>query len=172
MDSAAEKVSGTNVKLISSYRSLTIAVSHVASASMGLQNIWERVASGQTSVIEGIIRSIPALISLATAIWTVVGAEKARTIASSIAHAVSSLGAAVPLLIAAAAAGTALALAAIASVPSREYGGRIWQTGPYLLHAGETIGGGTRTVNIYYPQFRSRSDMDELIERLRAAGVI
>jgi len=172
VDSAQEKVSGASLKMIGSYRNLAVTISHVATAGMGLENIWERVALGQMSVLQGILASIPAFISLATAVWTIVGAEKARTIASSIAHAVSSLGAAVPLLIAAAAAGTALALAAVASVPSREYGGRIWQTGLYLVHAGESVGGGARTVNIYYPQFRSRSDMDELIERLRAAGVI
>jgi len=172
VESAKEKVNTATGTMDVSYRRLASSISHIATAGTHLTNVWEQVAKGQIGIAEAVVSTIPAIMSLAASIWTLVSAEKARTIASSIAHAVTSLGAALPLLVAAVAAGTAMGLSAIATIPSREYGGRIWQTGPYLLHAGETVSGGSRTVNIYYPQFRSRSEMDELIGRLRAAGVI
>jgi hypothetical protein len=173
VDGAKEKVSTFGATGDLSFRRLAFSMSHLVTASMSLAYTWEAVAKGQKSVIEGVLQSIPALASLAVSIWTLVGAEKARAIAHAIATAIGSGGIAIPLLIAALAAGTAIGYAASAAIPSREYGGRIWQTGAYMLHAGETIGGGGgRTVNIFYPQFSSRSDMDELIDRLRRAGIV
>jgi hypothetical protein len=173
VDEAKEKVSTFGYTGDLSFRRLAFSMSHLVTASMSLANTWEAVAKGQKSVLEGVLQSIPAIMSLAVSIWTIVGAEKARAIAHAIATAIGSAGTAVPLLIAALAAGAAIGYAASAAIPSREYGGRIWQTGAYMLHAGETVGGGGgRTVNIFYPQFSSRSDMDELIDRLRRAGVV
>ena len=104
-----------------SYKRLAFSIAHVGTAALAMESIFERVSSGQMSLIEGALRLIPTLISLAASIWTVVTAEKARAVASAIAHAVSSLGAAVPLIAAAAAAGAGIALAATTMVPSGAY---------------------------------------------------
>lgn len=68
-------------------------------------------------------------------------------------------------------------------LPSKQLGGPILETGPYMLHAGEYVvpstiqggagggaGGIVNNVSINDPIFRNRSDMDFLINRLKRMG--
>lgn len=173
IDTAKEKVKAASGEMDISYMKLARSISSLTTAGLALEGTWSRVAEGQISVAEGALRSIPALVSLASAIYGVVGAETARTIAHSIAHAVASLGAAVPVIIAAAGAGAAIGYGAASMIPSRQFGGPIRETGPYFLHAGEYVlprGAAGMTVHIYYPSFRNRSDMDYFVNTLERMG--
>lgn len=71
-------------------------------------------------------------------------------------------------------------------LPGRQHGGAVLETGPYLLHAGEYVLPKetvreissfsshlsiTNNVTIENPVFRSRSDMDYLVDRLKRMGM-
>lgn len=137
VDAAKDKIKRSSGEMEVSYKSLAMNISHLATAGLSLQSTWERVAAGQMSVAEGAIRSIPALISLASSIWTVVGAETARSIAHSIAHALS--GPAGWAILAGAVGAAAVGIALASRIPRRHSGGDIWQSGPYNLLAGEHV---------------------------------
>jgi len=126
------------------------------------------------------------------AIWATVVAEKARAIAHAIANALSGPWGWAILAGAAVAAGTGIALAA--SIPSKQYGGLIEKTQPYLLHREEYVESIeerrhveevlsrvrelpsphtsiTNIVTIEGPIFRSKGDMDYLVDRLKRMGM-
>lgn len=132
------------------------------------------------SMFGGLMSTLSSLASLtqtaAAAEWLHVAALKAKAVAAAIAHGIASLGAALPLIVAAAAAATAIALAATTQVPSRERGGPIYETGLYRLHAGEYVLPASRPpVNIYIYGMSPReaeSTSDVIIDKLRRAGVI
>lgn len=129
------------------YLRLGTAIASVTTAGMSLESTWERVAKGQMSVIAGILRSIPAIASLAASIWTIVTAEKARAIAHAIAQALSGPPGWAILAGAAAMAGIGIGMAA--SIPSRQAGGPIYRTGLYKLEAGEVYRrGSSPSINI------------------------
>lgn len=111
---------------------------------------------------------------LSTAEWALTAAKKARTIASAIASAVESWGLSVPILAAAAIAGGVAITAALAAVPTHHYEGVIPQTGPYIMARGQHVtapgAGGGMTVNIYYPSFTDRGDMDYFVDMLKRMG--
>ena len=114
---------------------------------------------------------VSALHRIAASSFAVAIAEKARAIAHAIAHALSGpLGWAI-LAGAIAAAGIGISLAA--TIPSKQYGGVVERTGPYLLHAGEFVvpRGGAITINIYGAG-SPRATGDAVIDALRRAGVI
>jgi hypothetical protein len=69
--------------------------------------------------------------------WVLVAAKKALSIASAISHALEGPWGWAILAGAAVAAGFGLALAS--QIPSKQFGGSIERTGPYLLHAGEYV---------------------------------
>lgn len=126
--------------------------------------------------------------------WALTIAKKARAIASAIVIAVESWGIAVPIIIAAATAGAVGVAAAFTSLPSRQFGGPVEETGPYMLHKGEFVVSEegmpilrwtapfiarsktpaptpfTQNITINYPTFRKRSDIDYLADRLRRMG--
>ncbi len=134
-ESTTNKIASNNAKAEISYLRMATSVAGLSTAGLMLEGTWQRVSEGQMSMAEGMLRSIPAMVSMAAAIWTLVGASKAHAVASSIAHSISSLGLAVPFIAAAAIAGSAIALAAIASVPSMKTGGII--TSPTIALLGE-----------------------------------
>ncbi len=134
-EATTSKIAANNAKTETSYLRLAMSVATLSTAGLMLEGTWNRVAEGQMSMVEGMLRSIPAFVSMAAAIWTVVGAEKARAVASAIAHSISSLGLAIPLLVASAAAATGIALAATASIPTMKTGGII--TSPTIALLGE-----------------------------------
>jgi len=133
--SMTSKIEADNDKTDVSYKKLGLGVAHLSTAALSLESTWNRVAEGQMSVVEGALRSIPALVSLSSAIWTVVTADKARAVASAIASAISSGGATIPLIAASAAAGAGIALAATASIPSMATGAVV--TEPIVALIGE-----------------------------------
>ena len=110
----------------------------------------------------------------AVAEWLHVAALKAKAVAAAIAHGIASLGAAVPLIVAAAAAATVIALAATAQVPTE-------RGTPTMLRAGayEHVprqGFLTLVFDIHDNRFASDYDADRvgerIVDRLRRAGVI
>lgn len=134
------------------------------------------------SVFAAVLRVIQLL---STAEWALTAAKKARAIASGIAMSVESLGILSPVIAAAAIAGAVAVTAAFAAMPARELGGPIYETGPYFLHKDEYVLSPEQTrglfaapptaTNIYYidinyPVFRTRSDMDLLVDRLKRLG--
>ena len=128
----------------------------------------DTMAAGITKIVGAITGALSAI---ATSSFAVAIAEKARAIAHAIAHALSGpLGWAI-LAGAIAAAGIGISLAA--SIPSKQYGGVVERTGPYLLHAGEFVvpRGGAITINIYGAG-SPRATGDAVIDALRRSGVI
>jgi len=112
------------------------------------------------------------LIASTIAEWAHIAALHAKAIALAIVNALSGpwgwaiLGGAV----AAAAVGIALA----ASIPSKQFGGPIEHTGPYLLHAGEYVmpRGAPNILNFNFYGAASPRDADNVIDALRRAGVV
>lgn len=127
---------------------------------------------------------------LADASWVAVAAEQARAVASFVANAVSSMGLAVPLMLAGAAA--AGALAAYFMTRGHQFGGYMPEGGWAYTHPGETIfsksesmtlspvislpkmGAGAGSVinnySINDPMFRSHADLDYLLDKLKRMG--
>lgn len=106
--------------------------------------------------------------------WQVTIAEHARGIAHTIANALS--GPAGWAILAGAAAAAGIGIGLVASIPSRQYGGFIEKTGPYLLHAGEfVVPAGSKTSNItinIYGVTSPRETADAVVDRLRRAGLV
>lgn len=170
----SRRVVESSNKMNVSYKRLALSVAHISTASLALESTWRRVAEGQMSVVEGIIRSIPMMVSLASAIWTLVTAEKARAIASGIAHAVSSLGAALPMILGAASIASVAISALLTTMPSRQFGGPIPQTGLYQLHAGEFVlprGASPITINVY-GNATPHATADAVVDALRRARMV
>jgi hypothetical protein len=166
----ASKVSANTNTMDMSYRRLALTTAGIITNSVQLADIMHRMATGQMDAARGALMLGMNLLQLAAQIWVVVGAEHARAIAHAIAHGVGTLGLAVPLMIAAAAAGVAIG----AMIPSRQYGGPVFETGPYLLHAGEYVmqrGGSAVTINIYGAG-SPRETGDAVVDALRRAGVV
>jgi len=108
-------------------------------------------------------------------------AEKARAIASFIANAVATMGAAVPIMLAAIAAGTTALALHFAGV--FQEGGVVPRTGWAYVHKGELIIpphkmgfiGANITINVNNPTFTRDYDVDQMMNRiilrLKQAGV-
>jgi len=166
------KVGASTNTMDISYRRLLLTTAGMMTNMLQLGDIMGRMASGQMDLGRGAIMLGLNLLQLASQIWLVVGALKAQAIAHAIAHGLSGpIGWAI-LAGAAAAIGGALVLTA--SIPSRQTGGPIPQTGPYLLHAGEYVlprGPSALTINIYGAG-SPRETGDAVVDALRRAGVI
>lgn len=173
VDTAKEKIKASSAEMEVSYKSLAVNISHLATAGLALQGTWERVAEGQMSVAEGAVRSIPALVSLASSIWVVVGAENARAIAHAIANALSGPVGWAILAGAVAAAATGIALAS--RIPSHHYEGVIQETGPYIMAKGQYVStpgassSGT-TIHIHNLTVQTSSPRD-FVDKMRRLGV-
>lgn len=134
----------------------------------------DAMAAGITKIVGGVVSALGAIAS-SSIIVTI--AEKARAVAHAIANAVSSLGLAVPVMIAAAAA-AAVGIAAYTGaikLPSLQTGGYVKETGIYLLHKGEYVipkGSSTAiTINVYGTS-SPRETSDAIIDALRRSGVV
>jgi hypothetical protein len=112
------------------------------------------------------------------ATWLLAAAMNAYNIATMIAEALS--GPAGWALLAGAAVAASVGIAWVTgAIPHKQAGGPISETGPYFLHAGEFVipagkGAGTvinNNVEINDPVFKSRSDLDYLIGRLKRMGM-
>jgi len=155
-----------------SYRRLALTTAGLIANSIQLGDIMGRMAAGQLDLSRGAAMLALNFLQLASQIWVVVGAEHARAIAHGIANALAGPGGWMILGMAAAAAATAIALAA--EIPSRKFGGPIFQTGPYILHAGEYVmprGASPITINIYGAG-SPRETGDAVILALRRAGML
>lgn len=162
---------------------LVMLLPHMLRMSAAIVRIVEKHGEeiiAQAAVLAGDIRGAAAKMASAiatgaqeAATWLLTAATKAYAIAQAIADALTPLGWAVLAgAVAAAAIGVTLAM----TIPSKQAGGLISSTGPYLLHAGEFVSpAGTtgRTVHIYIsdPVFRSKSDLDYLVDRLKRMGM-
>ncbi|MCK4481716.1 hypothetical protein KAU55_00710 [Candidatus Bathyarchaeota archaeon] len=180
VDTVKQKVHASSESMGRDYLSLAGNVAHLGTAFMGLENIITRVSEGQMGLGEGMLKMLPTLMSLASASWAIVGAEKARAVATAIASAVTTFGASIPLQVAAATAAGLALTAVLTTVPSKQMGGYIPTTGPYLLHAGETVlpAGGTRNhfeIHVHvmggYPTLGHQIGRD-IIAELTAGGYV
>jgi hypothetical protein len=99
--------------------------------AMGLVTTATEASASASAVATGAIEA------QTDASWLDVAAEQARAMASFVANAVSSMGIAVPIMLAAAAA--AIGLTAYFLTRSRQFGGVISESGPYMLEEGETV---------------------------------
>jgi hypothetical protein len=155
----------SNKKTEVSYKSLASNVAYLSTAALSLESTWNRVAEGQASVAEGALRSIPALVSLGSAIWTIVTAQKARAVASAIAQAIEGMGTTLPVIAASATAGAAVALAATAAIPSMGSGGVI--TAPTVALLGE--GGETEIVS---PESKLREVFNQTLSQRQTTNYV
>jgi len=169
------KITHSSSQIEVSNRRLAFSMASVIANSVQLTDIIGRMYSGQLNLGKGALLLAMNFLQLIPAITTVVTAIKAMGIASAITQAISSMGAAIPLIIAAAAAAAGIAIAAYASsVPSYQFGGPIYQTRPYLLHAGEYVlprGASAVTINVYGAG-SPRETSDVIIDALRRQRVI
>jgi hypothetical protein len=123
-----------------------------------------------------------AIQALTAAEWLHTAALKAKSIALSVAHSLEG-----PwgwAILAGATAAAAIGIALAARIPSRQFGGPITETGPYLLHAGEYVlprasaaaGGVVLNVDARGSTFSSHYDADKLANRildvLKRAGMV
>lgn len=149
--------------------------------AVGLLNTVEGVSATTTAAADAArSASLGSYVASTLAAWGHAAAVQASNIAQAIASALTGPYGWAILAGAAIAAATALAWIT-GAIPSKQYGGPVLETGPYLLHAGEYVtpsaastsaGGGTTIINapINDPVFRNRSDMDYLINRLKRMG--
>jgi hypothetical protein len=164
------KVAASSGAMEISQRRLMLVSAGLIMNSVQLADIFDRMAKGQMDIGRGALMLAMNFLQLASQIWVVVGAENARAIAHSIANALSGPAGWAILAGAAAAVGVGFALAS--QIPSKQYGGSIETTGPYLLHAGEFVlprGSGGITVNVYgagSPQETANT----VVETLRRSG--
>ena len=130
------------------------------------------------SIFGGLMSTLSSLTRLtqtaAAAEWLHVAALKAKAVAAAIAHGIASLGAAVPLIVAAAVAATAIALAATAQVPSERGTPTMLAAGAYEhVPRRQAL---TLVFDIHDNRFASDYDADRagdrIVDRLRRAGVI
>jgi len=170
---SANKVTAASNQMDVSYKRLALTTAGLMTNALQLSDIWTRMASGQMDLARGAIMLGLNFLQLATQIWTIVGAEHARAIAHAVAHALSGPPGWVILGVAAGIAAGAIAYAA-ATIPSKQFGGPIYETRPYLLHAGEYVlprGASAVTINIYGAG-SPRQTSDAIIDALRRNRVI
>lgn len=170
----SNKVTRENDKMEVSNRSLAFSMASVIANSVQLGDIMNRLVTGQIDAGRGALLLAMNFLQLLPAINTIITALKGLGVASAITSAISTMGASLPLIIAAAAVAGTVALAAYAAIPSRQMGGSIYQTGPYLLHAGEYVvprGASPITINIYGGG-SPRETGDAVVDALRRAGVV
>lgn len=158
--------------------------------SVQLGDIMDRMAKGQMDLGRGAVMLTMNFLQLASQVyalmtaewaeaaasWAVTIAKKAEAVALGIVHALSAPWGWAILAGAAVAAAGVYALAE--SIPSRQYGGPIHETGPYLLHAGEYVlpKDSGRTIHIgsiIIQEARTpRETGDAVVDALRRAGSI
>lgn len=157
-----------------SYRQLGVSIAHVGTAALAAESVFERLYSGQINIVEATIRLLPVFISLTSSLWTIVKALKGVAIAQSIVHALS--GPAGWAILAGAAVAAVAAYALVTQIPSRQFGGPIYETGLYKLHAGEYVLSRNRspvTINIYGMSPREAESISQVIvDRLRRIGAV
>lgn len=107
------------------------------------------------------------------AIWAEVVALKAKIAAWITAHSVATLGLGLAAIGAAIGGAALLTGGVLGGIPSKQFGGLITETGPYLLHRGETVippGSTDRSIHIanmtVYPH-----DAKDFIHKMRALGI-
>lgn len=200
-----DKVASSSAKMQTNYRSLMMVTAGVISNSVQLGDIMDRIAKGQLDLGKGALLLTMNFIQLASQIyylskvhWAAVAAgaahvatmvaqkaaslalaivEGARAVAHFIANAVATMGIAVPVMIAAAAASAALGGYLIATHMAE--GGLV--TGPTLALLGERgpelvtplskLSGAT--INLTINESRTpRETGDAVIDALRRRGVI
>lgn len=179
----AAGIESSTQKMDVNYTRLGMNIAHISTAALSLESTWDRVARGQTSLAEGIVRSIPAFVSLTSAAWTVVTAEKARALAHAIAHAVAN-PLAIPVIAASAAAAAAIVSATTSRVPAMKKGGIVVQPtialvgeeGPEAIIPLKSMRRETPSVTNYNitikePVFRNRRDMLFMISKLKRLGL-
>ena len=188
VDSAKEKVRDATYDMGTNFLSTARDVSYLATAFIGLESTVDRAMRGQIGLGEASLRLIPTFVSLTAAIWSIVGAEEARAVASAIAQAITTGGLSLPLTAAASAAGAALALAAIARIPKIEptgysavpkmhEGGYVTETREYLLKAGETVlpPGQRSTTNVFHIHIGAGVDgrraARDFVTEMRSRGI-
>ena len=190
----SRKVSESSQKMEVNYKQLAFSMSHVVTAGMSLESTWSRVAEGQMDVLHGILRSIPAIISMASALATLTAAEAARTAATisstlaDIGHTIALKAKAIALgivhalsgpvgwAILAGAAGAAALVYGMTSGIQTEKAGVYTKASPLKFIsgplAGTTIHEG-HSVNIYISGAGSpRETGSAVIDALRREGVI
>jgi len=167
---------------------ITIMLPHILRLSAGILNLDKAMKAKITTQLMSIATDAKAAAGAIAhaigegvrqaAIWATVVAEKARAVAHAIANALS--GPVGWAILAGAAVAAAVGIGIAMAIPSKQAGGPIEKTGPYYMHAGEYVlrpgerGNQAPTVNNFYiqnPVFRSRSDMDYLVDRLKRMGM-
>jgi hypothetical protein len=179
------KVASSSRQMETNYRSLMMTTAGLIGNSVQLGDIMDRMAKGQMDVGRGALMLSMNFLQLASqlsrlataeaiataASWAHTIAKKAEAIALGIVNALTPWGWAILAGAAVAAAG---AIALAERIPSKQYGGIVERTGPYLLHAGEFVipkGGNSIAINIYGAD-SPRATGDAVIDALRRSGVI
>lgn len=171
VESAKAKITESTDKMGTSYLRLAGQMSHVLTAGLMLESTWDRVARGQMNVLEGMLRTIPTLVSMATAIWAVVGAEKARGIASAIATAFSG-PAGLALLTAGIVAAAGATAFVVSQIPSHHFEGPVIKGGIYNLAKGQEVSWKRNSIEInIYGATQPRATGEAVVYSLRLAGV-
>jgi hypothetical protein len=172
----------------------TVLIPHLLRMSAGIYRIIDAYGdkiAAQTVSIAGDVKEAAVAMAHAVAegvrqaaLWLTTAATKAYAIAQAIADSLSPEG---WLVLAGAAAAAAVGVGLAMTIPSKAEGGPITQTGPIIAHAGEYVlkagawpiiagpGKSEATINNYVtiqdPVFRSRSDLDYLVGRLKRMGM-
>lgn len=176
-EETARRTRTSSKDMVKSYIDIAGKVATLTTAGMSLADTWVRVSKGEMGTTEAVVRALPAMVSMAAAIWSIVAAETARAGASAAANVASAgwFSPAMALLIGGAiGAVVGTVITSLATLPSREIGGFIPATGPYLLHAGERVlprGIGPITV-IINEAATPKETANEVINRLRRKGVV
>ncbi len=171
-----------------------VAASRAQMAQENLNEAMVRMAIGiiptAITMVDSISKALTILktttILTTVAEWGHIIALKAKAVALAVVHALT--GPVGWIILAAAAAAAAAGIALAARIPTKKTGGLVYETGPYLLHAGEYVippenvmkiltgakhEGATHnvTINILNPVFRNRGDMEFLVDRLKRMGM-
>lgn len=156
------------------WKNLTTSIGQFLAPLSAIQPILSPIMT-MMGTMAGVLlpQMIGKLGGLIAAEWAHVVALKAKLAAWIVAHGTMTLGLILPVVAAAVAASTLLVSRALANIPSRQFGGVIPETGPYLLHKGETVipsGRGGTTINIARMNVYPR-DGDDFVRKMRRLGI-
>ena len=177
VDTAKAKVHESSDSMARDFLDVAGNVAHATTAFQSFGNVIERVQKGEMDVGHAILSMIPSVVSLTSALWSLVSVEKVLAIVSGIRSVVQTGGLSLPIVIGAAALAALGLTAVVASIPEHHYEGVIPRSGVYMLAAGQPIGApgassttsNNFTINVYGGQDGRKIGRD-IMEELRAGG--
>lgn len=176
VDTAKAKVSETSESMGTDFLKTAGNVAHLTTAFMSLESVVSRVQQGQMGMAEATLRMIPSVVSLTSAIASLVTAQQARAIFTAIASAVETFGGSTPLLVAAATAAGLALTAVIASIPTKHTGGYGLSERLIRILPNETIlppgvrPGNVVNINVYSSGGDGHKIGRDILTELRAGG--